>query len=105
MPFADILGHDRIIEVLRRTLRNGKTAHSYLFEGVSGSGRKKTAVALIQALFCKLADDASSEPVFDAAALNVVLERFLSVSLDLSHQGRIEGPPGPPDHHAFRRVA
>jgi uncharacterized membrane protein len=53
----------------------------------------------------KLADDASSEPVFDAAALNVVLERFLSVSLDLSHQGRIEGPPGPPDHHAFRRVA
>lgn len=53
----------------------------------------------------KLADDASSEPVFDAAALNVVLERFLSVSLDLSHQGRIEGPPGSPDHHAFRRVA
>ena len=59
MPFADILGHDRLIEVLRRSLRNGKTAHSYLFEGVSGSGRRKTAVTLIQALFCTtLPDDA-----------------------------------------------
>lgn len=59
MPFADILGHDRIIEVLRRSLRNRKTAHSYLFEGVQGCGRKKTALTLIQALFCQvLPDDA-----------------------------------------------
>ena len=59
MPFDDILGHDRIIEVLRRSLRGGKTAHSYLFEGVTGSGRKKTALALIQALFCtERTDDA-----------------------------------------------
>jgi DNA polymerase-3 subunit delta' len=59
VPFVDILGHDRIIEVLRRSLRSGKTAHSYLFEGISGCGRKKSALALIQALFCKaLPDDA-----------------------------------------------
>lgn len=59
MAFADIRGHDRIIEVLRRSLRNGKTAHSYLFEGVPGCGRKKTALTLIQALFCtSLPDDA-----------------------------------------------
>jgi DNA polymerase-3 subunit delta' len=59
VPFAEILGHSRIIEVLRRSLRSGKTAHSYLFEGVSGCGRKKTALALIQALFCtELPDDA-----------------------------------------------
>jgi len=59
VPFADILGHDRIIEVLRRSLRNGKTAHSYLFEGINGSGRRKTALAMIQALFCtSLPDDA-----------------------------------------------
>lgn len=53
----------------------------------------------------QLADEASSEPLFDAAALNVVLERFLSQSLDLSRQGQISGPPSPPDHHRFRRVA
>lgn len=59
MAFADILGHDRIIEVLRRSLKNGKTAHSYLFEGIAGCGRRKTALALIQALFCPaLPDDA-----------------------------------------------
>jgi DNA polymerase-3 subunit delta' len=59
VPFADIMGHDRIIEVLRRSLRGGKTAHSYLFEGVPGCGRKKTALTLIQALFCTaLQDDA-----------------------------------------------
>ncbi len=57
MPFADILGHDRIIEVLKRSLRSGKTAHSYLFEGVSGCGRRKTALTLIQALFCKSSTD------------------------------------------------
>ena len=59
MPFTDILGHARIVEVLRRSLSGGKTAHSYLFEGVPGSGRKKTALTLIQALFCTaLPDDA-----------------------------------------------
>jgi DNA polymerase III subunit delta' len=57
VPFADILGHDRIIEVLRRSLHSGKTAHSYLFEGVSGCGRKKTALTLIQALFCTTRPD------------------------------------------------
>lgn len=59
MAFADILGHERIVEVLKRSLRTGKIAHAYLFEGNSGCGRKKTALALIQALFCRaLPDDA-----------------------------------------------
>lgn len=59
MPFADIIGHGRIVEVLQRSLQTGKTAHSYLFEGVPGCGRKKTALTLIQAIFCTvLADDA-----------------------------------------------
>lgn len=59
MPFRDIQGHDRIIEVLRRSLRSGKTAHSYLFEGISGCGRKKTALALVAALFCREMPDES----------------------------------------------
>lgn len=59
MAFADILGHERIVDVLMRSLRTGKTAHSYIFEGVSGCGRRKTAMTLIQALFCTvLPDDA-----------------------------------------------
>ena len=52
-----------------------------------------------------LVDEPSSEQVFDAAALNVVLERFLSDSLNLSRQGQIAGPPSPADLHQFRRMA
>jgi DNA polymerase-3 subunit delta' len=57
MPFADILGHERIIEVLRRSLRSGKTSHSYIFEGPAGCGRRRTALALIQALYCQTGSD------------------------------------------------
>lgn len=57
MPFSDVCGHARIIEVFRRSLRSGKMAHSYIFEGVRGCGRRKTAIALIQAVFCQTLDD------------------------------------------------
>lgn len=57
MSFSEILGHDTIIEVLRRTIRSGKMAHSYIFEGISGIGRRKTAMAFIQALYCEQKSD------------------------------------------------
>ena len=53
----------------------------------------------------RIADESTSEPTFDAAALNVVLERFLSASLDPARQGQITGPPSTPDLRRFRRVA
>ena len=52
-----------------------------------------------------LADEAAPDQLFDTAALNVVLERFLSESLNLSRQGQIAGPPSPTDLHQFRRMA
>lgn len=59
MPFSDIVGHERVVEVFRRSVRSGKTSHAYIFEGPAGCGRRKTAMALIQALFCDaVADDA-----------------------------------------------
>ncbi len=57
MPLSEIVGHDRIVELLRRSLRSGKTAHAYIFEGPPGCGRRKTAMSLIQALFCPAGDD------------------------------------------------
>ena len=57
MPFAEIVGHEQIVEVFRRSVRSGKTSHSYIFEGIPGCGRRKTALALIQALFCTAVDD------------------------------------------------
>jgi DNA polymerase III subunit delta' len=57
MPFSDIVGHERVVDVFRRSIRSGKTAHAYIFEGPPGCGRNKTALALIQALFCSSVDD------------------------------------------------
>ncbi len=52
MPFAGITGQDSSIAVLRRSLAAGKTAHAYLFDGIEGCGKKKTAIALVEAVFC-----------------------------------------------------
>lgn len=45
------------MEMFRRAVRSGKTSHAYIFEGPSGCGRRKTALALIQALFCGQVND------------------------------------------------
>src|SRR5689334_21530250 len=59
MPLSDIIGHERVVDLLRRSVRSGKTAHAYIFEGPTGCGRRKAALALIQALFWgNAADDA-----------------------------------------------
>lgn len=45
------------MEVFRRSVRSGKISHSYIFEGIPGCGRRKTALALLQAIFCQAVDD------------------------------------------------
>jgi DNA polymerase-3 subunit delta' len=52
MPFGDILGQEGCLTLLRRTMAKGKTAHAYIFEGIEGCGKKKTAIAFIEAVFC-----------------------------------------------------
>jgi DNA polymerase-3 subunit delta' len=52
MPYGDILGQESCLKVLTRSLARGKTAHAYLFEGIEGCGKKKTAIAFIEAVFC-----------------------------------------------------
>ncbi len=57
MPFSEIIGHERIVDLLKRTIRSGKIAHAYIFEGIPGCGRRKTALCMIQALYCTDARD------------------------------------------------
>jgi DNA polymerase-3 subunit delta' len=52
MPFSEIIGQDRAIGVLQRSINMGRVSHAYLFSGVEGCGKKKTALAFIQAVFC-----------------------------------------------------
>jgi len=53
MSFTAVIGQDASITVLRRTLAAGKLAHAYLFDGIEGCGKRLTAMALVEAVFCR----------------------------------------------------
>jgi DNA polymerase-3 subunit delta' len=52
MAFAEIIGHAKQIETLRRALLNGRVHHAYLFLGPDGVGKRTLAIALAQAIHC-----------------------------------------------------
>jgi hypothetical protein len=52
----------------------------------------------------ELSSGAESEGNFSAAPLTFILERFLTISLDPSRQGLIEGPGPPSILNQFRRM-
>ncbi len=69
MSFTDIVGQDGNIALLRRSLASGRLAHAYLFEGIEGCGKKKTALALVAALFCERGGGCGSCPPCRKVAL------------------------------------
>jgi len=52
MPFQDVIGHDRLISLLARSLHEGRLPPSLIFSGPSGIGKRLTAIAVAQALNC-----------------------------------------------------
>ncbi|HVB36901.1 MAG TPA: DNA polymerase III subunit [Vicinamibacterales bacterium] len=52
MPFRDILGHERVLELLARSIEQGSLPPSQLFAGPSGVGKRLVALAVAQALNC-----------------------------------------------------
>ncbi|WP_306533189.1 DNA polymerase III subunit delta' [Geobacter sp.] len=62
MPFSRVIGQDTPVDVLRRALRSGKTAHAYLFEGIEGCGKRTTALAFVEAAFCDRDDGCGTCP-------------------------------------------
>jgi len=52
MTFAQIIGHERQKNILRRALASGRLAHAYLFAGPDGVGKRLMALALARFLFC-----------------------------------------------------
>ncbi|MEW6349980.1 MAG: DNA polymerase III subunit delta' [Thermodesulfobacteriota bacterium] len=47
-----IVGHERIIETLSRSVRDGLTAHAYLFAGIEGIGKAQVALGFAAMLNC-----------------------------------------------------
>ncbi len=62
MPFSRVIGQDTPVDVLRRALRSGETAHAYLFEGIEGCGKLTTALAFVEAAFCGRDDGCGTCP-------------------------------------------
>jgi DNA polymerase-3 subunit delta' len=57
MTFAEIEGHARVIELLRRAVARDRLPHAYLFAGPEGVGKCTTAQALAARLLCETAAD------------------------------------------------
>ena len=52
MALRDIIGQDKSVNILLRTIQRGRLPSSYLFAGESGIGKKFTAINLAKALNC-----------------------------------------------------
>ncbi len=52
MSFADIIGQEKSLAILRGALANNRLHHAYLFTGPEGIGKRKSAMALAMALHC-----------------------------------------------------
>lgn len=52
MPFKDILGHDKAIAILKKAILNEKVAHSFLFAGPKGVGKRFVAKSVAKSLNC-----------------------------------------------------
>ncbi len=52
MGFREIKGQDRAINILKRAIANDHIAHSYLFHGPDGVGKRETAISFAMAINC-----------------------------------------------------
>ena len=55
--FSQIAGHERSLEILRRSIAEGRLHHSLLFHGPDAVGKRTTAVALAAVLNCETRGD------------------------------------------------
>jgi len=52
MSFADVIGHEPVIRLLKGQIAHDRLAHTYLFVGPEGIGKQALAVAFAQELGC-----------------------------------------------------
>jgi DNA polymerase-3 subunit delta' len=62
VPWANVLGHDGVVEELRQAAAHRRFPHALLFIGPEGVGKRTFALALAQALLCERSSEASLEP-------------------------------------------
>ena len=78
----DVIGHERVVNLLQGSVRSGRVAHAYLFSGPPGVGKRTLALELAQALNCE--DSGSGTSPQPRSTPPNVGERI---------EGRDQGPP------------
>ncbi|MFO7980786.1 MAG: DNA polymerase III subunit delta' [Candidatus Aminicenantes bacterium] len=79
MSFDDIIGNDRIKNILRKSLQRERLPGSLLFYGPEGVGKKETALVLAKALNCLQKKDDSCEKCSSCEAVNKQIGTFPDV--------------------------
>jgi DNA polymerase-3 subunit delta' len=72
VPLRDITGHQRLVELLARSIASGTLPPSLLFAGPAGATKRQTALAVAQTLNCldlRQGTDASGQPITDACGV------------------------------------
>ena len=59
MSFHDIYGHEKKIEILKKTLAQKRTGHAYLFSGIPAIGKRTLALEFIKAINCERSESVS----------------------------------------------
>lgn len=88
MIWDQLRGHREQIEMFRRALRRGRTAHAFLLIGAEGIGKRHFARLVTQCLFCQRRDAAELEACGECSACQQVMA---STHPDLIEIGRPEG--------------
>ncbi|MBU0951313.1 MAG: DNA polymerase III subunit delta' [Elusimicrobia bacterium] len=66
MSLPEILGQNKAISLLQKQLSSNKISHAYIFSGLEGTGKRKTALELAKALNCL--NQTANSPICDACA-------------------------------------
>jgi len=62
MPFRDVIGHRRLVELLARSVSRGTLPPSLILAGPSGVGKRLAAIAVAQSLNCTQRQTPGPEP-------------------------------------------
>jgi len=71
MSFKDIVGQERAIKILKKSLKENKISSSYIFVGSEGTGKKLTAIEFTKAVNC-LNLNKNSEACEDCQSCNEI---------------------------------
>jgi len=75
MSFKDIIGQERAIKILKKSLKANKISSSYIFVGSEGTGKKLTAIEFTKAVNC-LNLNKNSEACEDCQSCNEISKQY-----------------------------